>query len=300
MKITPINRALIVLAVLLGAVELFRGGGGAPSREIGRLFPQLFMDQASRIELVGPDGEVRLSRGEEGWLCTDKFGHPASERTTATLLRALASLTTMDLLSEDPERLGSYGLDLDTTRVRVWNEDGDVVADMVQGRNAPDSRASYVRRFGDDAVYRAPQLRRIPCASIFWFDPAWMPFEPAIVKSIRIETSEAAEAKVLEREERRYRWFEGTREVAATRVDDFLQALLSLGLQDVVADPSDSDALGEVVLRVELTLLDDRVLIGEFAAPGDGSVRARRVPDGWVVTLTADSVVPVRQRASQL
>lgn len=299
MKLTPINRVLLVLVILLGGIELLRGGEGQPQREIGRLFPDFFTDQAQRLEIEGPDGLVQLEREGEAWVVSNRFGHPAREESAALLLRALASITTLDLLTEDPGRHSEYGLEEGHTRVRAWNATGDQVVDLIQGNDSPDSRACYVHRLGDAAVYRAAQLSRIPAAPTRWLDSAWFPFEPSIVKRIEVHSEDLEEPRVLVREERRYVWREGERVVAKSKVDDLLQSVQSLFLSDVIAEPGDAGSqVPDVALRIELTLLDERVLVGEFAGPEEGLVRARRRdPDGWVVALPEGAVGVVVSRA---
>lgn len=300
MRLTRVNVVLLVLVVALGALDLVRSGGGAPPREVGRLFPDFFVDQAERMEVAGPDGEVQLRRSEEGWACASRFDHPARADWTSQLTRALASLTTLDLLTEDPARHGDYGLDEGATRVRVWSESGELVVDLVQGDDTPDSsRACYVRRFGDDAVYRAPSLQRIPAEPSSWLDSLWLGFEPAVVKGVRVASPDLEEPLELTREERRYVWRAGDRTVPKSKVDALLDAARGLFVSDAVAGAGDgAAALGEVALRLELVLLDDSVLVGEFGAPEDGVVRARRRdPDGWVVELPAQGVELLVERA---
>ena len=300
MKLTRVNVVLLVLVMALAALELARGRGGAPPREVGRLFPEFFVDQAERVEVVGPDGTLELRQGEAGWVCASRFGHPARADWTGQLTRALASLTTLDLLSDDPGRHGDYGLDEGATRVRVWNESGELVVDLIQGDDTPDaSRACYVRRFGDDAVYRAPSLERIPAEPARWLDSMWLSFEPAVIKAVRVVSPDLEAPLELTREDKRYIWSDGDRTVAKRKVDSLLDAARGLFVSDVVAGPADGALeLGEVALRLELTRLNDVVLVGEFSEAQDGVVRARRRdPDGWVVELPAKSVELLVERA---
>ena len=303
MRLNRVNVVLLVLVAALGSLELVRSLGGAPPREVGRLFPAFFVDQAERVEVEGPDGRVQLRRAEEGWACASRFDHPARGDWTSQLTRALASLTTLDLLSDDPARHGDYGLDEGATRVRVWSESGELVVDLVQGDDTPDaSRACYVRRFGEDAVYRAPSLERIPAEPARWLDSLWLGFEPAVVKGVRVVSPDLEAPLELRREERRYVWRDGDRTLPKSKVDALLDAARGLFVSDAVAGAADgadgADALGEVALRLELTLLDDRVLVGEFGAPEGGVVRARRRdPDGWVVELPAPGVELLVERA---
>lgn len=300
MNLTRLNVALLVAVLLLSAWEWTRPGNVGPSREIGDLFPAYHSDLAARVELEGPDGATALERVEGEWTCADRYGYPASEGHCARLLNALASLTTFDLMTEDPARHDEYGLDEGTTRVRVLDAEGRVLADLLQGDDVSGQRASYVRRFGGDPVYRAAALTRIPAEPTFWLEPRWMPFEPAIVTTVRLGGPEVGEPRRLDREGKTHRWTIEGEQVAPRRVKGLLEALSTLFLEDVVAPRGDVEALGEVALRVEVDLLDGRTLVGELAAEEDGSRRAMRGPEDWVVRLPGRAVETVLERARGL
>jgi Domain of unknown function (DUF4340) len=300
-KLTPINWVLAGMILLLGGLELMAGRDVRPEREVGRLFPGFFADEATRILIEDGDQRMELVRLDGGWVCPEHHDYPAWEEQVEVLMRALTSMTTLDLLSPDATSHDRYGLAGTPRRVRIWDTDGEALVDLLQGDDVPGGRAaSYVRRFGEDEVYRAPFLSAIPVAPKAFLSPRWMAFEPAEVIGIRIEGADFEPPLELLREERRYVWKRGKRTVAKTRVDAFLSSLASLYLEAVVAGPNSPQALGESVLRVELTLLDGTVLAGQFAAQTGGRVRARRDPDGWVIELPADTVGHLVQRAQQL
>lgn len=297
MKLTPMNLGLLVAVLALGLVELLSGGGRAAEREIEKLFPLFTSDAAQRIEVAGPEGTLRLHRTDGAWVCSERFDYPAREDFTRKILNAMASLTTIDLLSTDAGSHKDYGLDQKTTRVRVWGEGDDLLVDLIQGKDVPDGLACYVKRFGGDEVYRAPVLTRIPSAQTIWLESRWFLFEPGFVRKIEVTGADLPTPVVIEREVGRSRWHKGDDNVALGRVDSFFAALQGLLVEDVVAGRADPEALGEVVLRVELTLADDSVLAAEFGAPMDSVVRARRDPGGFVVAIPEGRVTLMAQRA---
>ncbi len=299
MRLSRTNLFLLLGVLVLGGLDYLGSAPGGSQRVVERLFPTFFADQAQRVLLEGPEGSVELERGEKGWVCTNRFGYPARADWTAHLMRAMASLTTLDLLSADPKRHGEYGLDDQAVRVRIWSDEEVPLVDLLQGRDAPGGRACYVRRFGEDEVYRAPNLTRISTNVVSWLDLYWLRFEPLLVKEIRIESADLSEAREFVREEKRYVWRRGEQVVARSQVEELLKTAASLFLADVVAPPEDAEErLGEVALHLELTLLDDRVLVAEFGGPRDGRVLARRRdPDGWLVALPESTVSLLVERA---
>ena len=174
--------------------------------------------------------------------------------------------------------------------VRVWNGEGRLLAGLLQGDVVPGGTASYVRRFGDDATYRAPGLRAtIPLDPAMWLDVKWMTFEPTMVDGLKLSGAELDAPVLLARDEGTLdEWrYEGGDELAPSKVKSMLRTLRALFLAEVVGDGEQGEELGDVRLQVELRLADGRVLAGRFGSvKPDGSVLASRRDTAWVVRFT--------------
>lgn len=303
MKVTRLNWTLGAIVLVLGVIDLWRGSiDHAPSREIGRLLPEFFADEVARFQISGPDGEVNLKQvGEGQWVVVDRHDYPAYMVLVSTLSQALTSMTTVDLLSEDASRHGEYGLATGAIRVRAWNAEDGLIADLLRGDGVHGSRATYVRREGEDAIYRAANLPKLTTDPTKWLTGKWMPFESSIAVRVRLEF-DGEEAVEFVRETSRKKWTRDGEAVRLSSMDRFLNSLPALYLQDVTAAPG--TALPQTALRFEIELLGDALLSGEFSSlEGPGTVIARRTDAAgadWQVELPFAAVQNVADRARAL
>ncbi|MEE8469601.1 MAG: DUF4340 domain-containing protein [Planctomycetota bacterium] len=291
MKLTPLNWVLVVVLVLLLGLDRALRGQGPVEREVGRLLPELFLDQAQRVVLESDDERLEMRRvGTGSWVLPDHYDHPADASRMRFLLESLISITTLDLLTPDAERHAEYGVDEGALSVRVWNGEGRLLAGLLQGDVVPGGGASYVRRSGDDATYRAPGLRAtIPLDPAMWLDVKWMTFEPTMVDGLKLSGAELDAPVLLARDEGTLdTWrYEGGDGLAPSKVKSMLRTLRALFLAEVVGDGDQGEELGDVRLQVELRLADGRVLAGRFGSvKPDGSVLASRMDTAWVVRFT--------------
>jgi len=285
-RISPLNWGLAALVVVLVAAEVGLERGEPAPREVGRLFPELFADRAARIELAGGGEPLEIVLEGQTWVLSGHHDFPARPEQVERLLRALTSLTTLDLLSEDAASHDEYGVGADARRVSIWDGSGELLAGLVQGADVPTGNASYVRRLGLDQVYRAPRLTAIPAEPKYWLDRAWLGFEPALVTSVRISGPLCDPPLEFERREGTVdHWTRDGEQVSPRVVKDFAQTMRSLFLDEVVAPRDTPEALGPLQLRVEVSLLDGRELSAYFGATVDGGVLARRADDDWTVRL---------------
>jgi len=304
MKITRLNCVLMIVLALLVGVDMTLRGQGPVEREVGRLLPKLFLDQAQRVVLERDGQRLEVRRtGEDSWVLPDHYDYPADAGRLRFLLERLISITTLDLLTLDSDRHAEYGVDEGALSVSVWNGEGQLLAGLVQGDEVPGGAASYVRRYGADATYRAPKLRTIPLDPAMWLDVKWMTFEPTMVDRLRINGTELDAPVDLVRDAGTVdKWRrEGGEVIAASRVKSLLISLRGLFLVEVVGDGSQGQELGEVGLQVELQLTDGRLFVGRFGrVTSDGSVLASREETGWVVRFMRANWETLRSEARRL
>ena len=290
MKVTPLNWGLLAILLLLLGSDLALRGQGTVEREVGRLLPDVFRDQAQRVVLESGDERLEAQRTGEGiWVLPGHHDYPADGSRLRNLIEGLISITTLDLLTLDRDRHAEYGVDEGALSISVWDGTGKLLGSLLLGDQVSGGAASYVRRSGDDAIYRAPRLRTISLDPAQWLDVKWMAFEPTMVDRLRLSGSDLEAPVTLVRDEGTVdRWrYEGGDTLRPSIVKSMLHTLRDLFLAEVVAASPDGGALGETRLQVELSLADGRTLAGTFGREtSDGGVLAAREGTGWVVRFT--------------
>ncbi len=230
------NLLLAVLLVALIALDLLTLPGQGPARVIGPLLPGLDTAAAAELELRA-DGTAPLvlRRDGEDWVLPATLGYAARTTLAEDLLTRLASLSTLDLVTEDAARHREYGVDQGTL-VTVRDAEGQVLAELLQGDLTPDGRATYGRAPSEDRTYRLPLFAPVRLDPAWWLDARLLTFEPGLVR--RVELVSGERALVLERDLARVGvWRTPAGDPAAgASVDSLLEALRSTFLDEVLED----------------------------------------------------------------
>ncbi len=230
------NLLLAVLLVALIALDLLTLPGQGPARVIGPLLPGLDTAAAAELELRA-DGTAPLvlRRDGEDWVLPATLGYAARTTLAEDLLTRLASLSTLDLVTEDAARHREYGVDQGTL-VTVRDAEGQVLAELLQGDLTPDGRATYGRAPSEDRTYRLPLFAPVRLDPAWWLDARLLTFEPGLVR--RVELVSGERALVLERDLARVGvWRTPAGDPAAgASVDRLLEALRSTFLDEVLED----------------------------------------------------------------
>jgi hypothetical protein len=304
MPLAPRNVVLLLLVLALLALDLSTGGvGGPPARAVGPLFPDLRAEDVQRlvIESPAPDGGrnrvelVRTGDALRPWRVPAAFDHPTWDGAVDELLQVVVALSTIDLLTEDASQHARYGVDGSGARLVLSGAGETVLADLVQGDTAPGGRATYVRRFGEDAVYRMARLRRLRADVNGLLDTRWMPHEPALVQTIRLSGADVGEELVLARDPQLLRrWTSHGEELPSLAVGGLLTRLAGLHFEEVLA--AGDAPLSGLRLQVELSLSSGVTWVGRFgAALDDGRVPA--TGSGWTVAFPLEAYELVRDAA---
>jgi len=147
-SILPLNRWLLAVAAALAVALVALEGGGIEERAVEPLFPTFDGARAVRVEVTSPAragagdpggagdaadaaGAVTARRAELGepWRLEQLFEAEASGQIVDGFLARVGAMSNLDLVSEDPGRLGEYELGEDVaTRV------------VVVGASAPDHK----------------------------------------------------------------------------------------------------------------------------------------------------------------
>ncbi len=283
MKLTRTNLVLAVVLLALVALDGITWPRAQAVREVLPLFEPWAPGQVSTI---------RVDQGEQGLFASDPdllvqlddagtyrlpnhFGYPVRERAVAFLVNGLASLNSMDLLSEDPASHATYGLTQEKgVRIRLEDETGKVLADLLQGDKAPGGRAFYVRRFDSDKVFRAPNFIRqtIRGNLLTWIDSRWCGLDANLVQAIEVSAPAGGDPLVLTREKgSRQIWKDAAGEqVSSSNVQLFLRALGSVTIKDVAGEGNVEVAGGVAPLDIRLTQAGGRVWQGRMGAAREG------------------------------
>lgn len=306
------RRNLVLGALALGLLALDFGTlPGAPeTREAVALFAELQGVDATRIEIKTPELEQALvlhkAQGVElersptmPWRMQARSGWPVRSGLASNLLRGIANLETVDLLAEDVASHADYGVTEDqAVRVCIYDQAGSILVDLLQGGLAPGGRASYLRAFGSDQVWRVPRLnQRITAKPESWLEPRWMPFSRSRlqVKAIVLSGTAIGSSVRLERSEGSLEsWLNPKGEIVSpAQVRLLLEGLEALFVNEVLEDGAGE--VGEARLSVTLEGVGDgEPWIGHIGSTGEnGRVFATRGPMDWVVAFSSAVVEPL-------
>ncbi|MFT7677633.1 MAG: hypothetical protein ACI8QC_001615 [Planctomycetota bacterium] len=303
------NLVLGALALGLLAVDFGTLASAPEARVAVPIFEQLQGAEPVRIEIEAPDVEaplvLYLADGAElerapsmAWRMPIMNGWPVRDGLASNLLRGIENLETLDLLASDVAGHAAYGVTEDkAVRVRIYDQAGTILVDLLQGGLAPGGRASYLRAYGSDDVWRVPRLgQRISAKPTSWMEPRWMPFNRSRLQVDAIVLSGTAiEGSVrLERSEGSQSWLNPQEEIVSpAQVRLLLESLEALFVAEVLEDGG--EGVGEPRLSVRLEGVGDgEPWVGHFGATGeDGRVLAIRAPMDWVVAFPAAAVDPI-------
>ena len=277
------NALLGLLLAGLVVLDLLTLPGGGPSRAIGPLLPGLDVAAAAEVELRADGTEPLVLRREGGaWTLPSTLGYAAQGSLAEDLLTRLASLSTLDLVTEDPARHREYGVDQGTL-ITVRDAEGATLAALLQGGITPDRRATYGRSPAEDRTYRLPLLSPVRLDPDWWLDARLLTFEPGLVR--RVELAEGDRVLVLERDLARVGvWRTPAGDPASgSSVDALLDALRSTFLSEVV----EARPLEQAAWSVTLVLADGtrRGLVA--AATGEGGADVSVLESPFRVRLDA-------------
>ena len=275
------TRSLWVLAtllVLLCALDWATRVQREVVRETEPLFDPFTAEQVVQVEVENPkapEGQrtLRLARHGEGhWVLENHHGFPVREGLTDSLVRGLAALTTLDLLTEDPSSHSRYGVQSEAgVRITLRDAQGRALADLYQGDLAPGGRARYVRRRDSDAVYRAPHFdQRAPVEWAPWTESRWMPLDRSLVQRLRLQKGSAGPELVWElKPGSRLQWqTAGGEPVPRSQVEALLTALSRITLRELQGAGPASWAGASETLTVELDLAGNLRWSGRLGPEG--------------------------------
>ncbi len=161
------------------------------------LYPGLIdnLDQITRIELIGPDGELTFSRSDQQWTLDQKGGYPIRVERMRTAVLALSDLSVAEPKTSKPENYPSLGVQdpgpgSESTLVRMIDRDDRPVVSVVLGKMERVVSSGAVRRYvrltDDPRVYYVHGAANISTAWNTWVDKQIIRFTRALIHDVSI------------------------------------------------------------------------------------------------------------------
>lgn len=142
--------------------------------------------EADEITIQGPYA-VDLSREGGLWMLKAPLSGRADTLAMTRLINTLESLTLNSVVSKNPERHATYGVDVESGRAITLRKEGTELASLVVSAQGPDFSTSYVRLEGEPVVYSASRIT-IPATLDALRDRALASVQPELVRSAQWTT----------------------------------------------------------------------------------------------------------------
>lgn len=158
-----------VVAVILAAVLFASANRFSPGRVEGQpMVPELqrAVNSVAAIEVTQGDKKLIVERAGEQWKVKERAGYPANAEKARTLVLQLANAQLIDPKTANKDRYSLLeledptGKDAKSRQVRILDDNGKPLADVVLGKSRYDAFGSgrggfYVRRTGDAQTWLA-------------------------------------------------------------------------------------------------------------------------------------------------
>jgi hypothetical protein len=112
-------------------------------------------DDATRIALSSPAGQIELQRDGKEWKVTKPFAAKAKMEKLDSVLFTLESIKGTSVAAENPSDLAPYGLAQPQVKVQVWLKGQTAPREVVIGKKA--TNGYYARSGADPAVFVIPE-----------------------------------------------------------------------------------------------------------------------------------------------
>src|SRR2546430_1716387 len=126
-----------------------------PAREEGKKAKLLGVDKdaITGIDLVFPDREIELKKGDQGWRIVKPVDAPADDPAVKGVVNTLADAEVQRTLDEAPQDLAAFGLDKPNPLVKITVKSGAEPPPIAVGKNTAIGGKSYVRKGDEPKLY---------------------------------------------------------------------------------------------------------------------------------------------------
>jgi hypothetical protein len=222
---------LVGLFVLLLAAALFvLHGSGELSADREGSGPMFAIDSAAvdKIELISPEGSVRLERQTGKWFVVLPLRAKASPSAIERAVQQVKILEAKNIVSSNPAKHSLFQVDTTGTEIRLW-EGEKIAADFILGKPAQSYGRSYVRRLHSAEVAEAAVLRSVFGRSVRdWRDKT-------IAEAVRMNIAEVSYQfgdTALRLTLRDSLWFVGTKKAKQAFVEGIVNTLSNFEADD--------------------------------------------------------------------
>jgi hypothetical protein len=192
-RLTIKSWVLLGLALVLGAANLVESGP-APEEVVAEGFAAVLPHDVQRVEISSPVDKLILERGGprgessyEKWKLASPIQAEADAAQITALLKVFAKGISMEA-RVDEGNLKNYGLeDQDARLVELFTDSSLPAVSVMVGKNTVGSM-SFVRRPGEDLVYRADVggRARYEKSAADWRNRQVLDLDPGQLQSIRL------------------------------------------------------------------------------------------------------------------
>lgn len=163
------------------------------------------LKQVDQISIFIDGDEFKLTKSDTGWTIGDL---PASQKKIQDLFDALSQMTNPILVSNNQEKLSTYGL-ADGREIRLNLGAGDSQETMFVGAAGSRSGTFYFKKDGDDSVFQVEGNLRTTLAntSTYWQDTLLSDTDPSQIRSVTYYYSDSDSVSIgFDAEEKRWFW----------------------------------------------------------------------------------------------
>ncbi len=116
------------------------------------VWPTIVPDDIDKIEIVRETESISLEKRASGWVLASHGDAVANDNFVKTLLDRLEKLEISHLISDNPDKHGSFEVDEKGARLKLF-KGGTELASIIVGKNTADYSGSFVRLPDDNLVY---------------------------------------------------------------------------------------------------------------------------------------------------
>lgn len=194
---------ILVLIVILGLYFTF-SNKYYTNKSFNKLFINLeeSIDKVSHIEIENNINTVYLFNEKGTWSLPNYYNYPASDDKIRKFLLNTLQLKTVDKKTNNPDlhnKLGlAYPLDEESFRVRLLNENKDLLSDFIIGKTfVHNNELSYVRKFNDNQSWLFKNNFNYYKDEIEWSEDSILKIARWRIKSVNITSKNDNEESIF-------------------------------------------------------------------------------------------------------
>jgi hypothetical protein len=160
---------LAVLVVIYLFTRLQEGRYTTPSDAVFNMEA----DKVGRFVIQEGDAQIELTRWDTLWVVTEHEMAQVRKWRLDNMLGQVLDSERESMISDNPDKWSTYGVDSTGRRLQVYNLAGDLVGDILVGQSRSNWQSSYIREADEDEVYLTRQsiYQMLSADTTFWLEP---------------------------------------------------------------------------------------------------------------------------------